>query len=431
MQPKMRFLYMIVFFLAGIIYLGFLSGKNTHSRLYWEYAGRIDHRAITANFPEWVQHRKVTLQPLETATPAKRPLAPYTDFSSEYPPGALLLFAAVRLGFDGLREFSIAYSRIVATCISLAALLSIWLADRKFKRPYGPASIALVFTIWLGLVGPFVVIRFDSVVVLFVSAALIARHFRRHWMVGLLLGIGASIKIWPALLCPIFALDIFREPSRDAATWRRFFELSIGALVGFASPHVVLLAIGTSPTDLFDYFGYYAGRPPQIESLLGNLLVFGQILGIFDVSTPFDFGSQNVVAAGWQTLSIAFTIGFFIAYAWALAYLHRAENSTSTGIFAAGFIVTVLILASKVFSGEYLIWILPFALYAVGAKRWDIIAAYGAALIFLKFQYWNFDSLLAMQPKGILLLTLKNVACAFIAILFAISMTRGRRSQTI
>jgi hypothetical protein len=180
--------------------------------------------------------------------------------------------------------------------------------------------------------------------------------------------------------------------------------------------------MGTSPADLFNYLNYYNDRPPEVESLQANLLVIGHMLGITTVTPGFDFGSHNVMAANWRTVSQIFSLGFGVSYLAALPCVLRSKYSRKTEPLVMGFVVILLILGSKVFSGEYMIWMLPFALLAVGAKRWGIVTAYAIALVFLKFAYWNWDAVTAIKPFGTLLISVKNVACVAMASLLAREM---------
>jgi hypothetical protein len=151
------------------------------------------------------------------------------------------------------------------------------------------------------------------------------------------------------------------------------------------------------------------------------------MLGITTVTHGFDFGSHNVMAANWRTLSQFFSLGFAVSYLGALLCALQSKQSRKTEPFVMGFVVITLILGSKVFSGEYMIWMLPFALLAVGAKRWGVVTAYAIALIFLKFVYWNWNAVIAIQPFGTLLVFLKNLACVAMAYLLAREMIRVSR----
>jgi hypothetical protein len=177
--------------------------------------------------------------------------------------------------------------------------------------------------------------------------------------------------------------------------------------------------MGTSPADLFNYLSYYGDRPPEVESVQGNLLAIGHIFGVTTVTRDFDFGSYNVIANNWQVISRIFSLCFGVSYLAALKCALRAKNSREIEAFTMGFIVITLILCSKVSSGEYMIWMMPFALLAVGATRWSIIACYAVALIFLKVGYWNWNAVIAIEPFGTLLVALKNIACVAMAWLLA------------
>ena len=409
----------------SVAYLALMGWRTTNERLYWEYAGRLTHRSFTPGFTEWDLHRDTAPEPKETPRRAGHVLPLYTGFATPYPPGAMFLFAAVRLPFDGLLAFSRAYAALVALCICLAAVLMMRLATRWSGDPDTATFVVLAFLIWLGLTGPFAVARFDSVVVLFVSLALFLREGGWRLMAGFCLGLGASMKLWPALLVPFVALPGPRGARSGLAAVREASSVGIGALIGFALPHGIALAMGTAPADLFAYLTVYGERPPQVESLLANLLAIGRVLGLTTATPGFDFASSSVTADHWRTIARVFTVAFGASYLGALFCALRAQGSRRAEIFAMGFVVIAVMLGSKVFSGEYLIWMLPFALLAVGARLWGIVAAYAAALLFLKFGYWNWEAVMALRPFGTLLVACKNAACLVMAALFAHEMIRA------
>jgi hypothetical protein len=203
--------------------------------------------------------------------------------------------------------------------------------------------------------------------------------------------------------------------------------LGVGAIVGFAFPHAIALAIGTSPFDLFSYLNYFRDRPPEVESLQASLLAVGHNLGIITAQPSFDFGSHNVTADNWQTLAVMFSSSFVVAYLAALIFMLRAADSRAMEPFVMGFVVIVLILCSKVFSGEYLIWMLPFVLLGVGSRRWGIGCMYAMALLFLRATYLHWYSATTIQPLGTMFIVLKNAACITMALLFFREMIRIAR----
>jgi hypothetical protein len=425
--------------LFGLAYLLFLSHRASGDRiafygglrLYWEYAGRLTHRAVTEGYLELVDHRVGSLKAPETAASLDEILPPYSGFSSPYPPGALLVFSAVRLPFDDLHRFSFAFGVLDSIALCVAALLTIRLAQRKFGDPRAPIIIASTFAVWIVLTGTFVVSRFDPIVVLLTTIALLAWEAERRWNAGLWLGLGASMKLWPMLLVPVLVLAR-REGPRTAVFTRRTLLVGSGAMVGFALPHLVVLAMGTAPSDLFNYLTVYAARPPQVESLQANLLAVGQILGVTIVTLDSDFGSHNFVTNNWQALSRFFSLAFLAAYLGTLIVVMTAPSPRKVEVFGMGFIIIALILCSKVFSGEYLIWMMPFALLAAGSRHWGIVASYAIALIFLRLVYWNWNSVTSVELLGTSILTAKNAACVAMAWIFAreISNSAGYRAAS-
>jgi uncharacterized membrane protein len=408
----------LLLFLPAAAYLLLLCHSATADRLYWEYAGRLTARSITQGYLEWVDHRAGILQPVQTAAPLDHVLAPYSDFTSPYPPGALLLFAAVRLPFDGIREFSLAFGILDSLCVLAAALVLIHLVRRR-SGVDPVVFMASVLTAWIVLTGTFLVTRFDPVVVLLVVLAMWAHDTRRPLGAGLSLGLGASLKIWPVLLVPVFALASAGEPRARMLVTRHTLLLGIGTIAGVALPHAAVLAMGTSPSDLFGYLTHYADRPAEVESVQANLLAIGQVFGLTTATPTFDFGSWNLLTDNWQTLSRVFSVVFVVAYLAALMRLFRATNPLKTEVWVMGFVVLSLILCSKVFSGEYLIWMMPFAMLAAWERRWGVVACYAAALMILRIVYREWDAVIDAKPAGTLLVTAKNAACVAMAWMFA------------
>ena len=428
MRGVWKFWLPTLFLLVGALYMVSLTVRAPDSRLYWEFGGRIDHRSFTQGYLEWTHHRAGDPLPLESAKRASHALAPYTDFSSEYPAGALLVFAAVRLAFDDVRIFTIAYSSLVTICVCVSISLIMLLVERHFSNARTQTLVAFTFMMWVGLSGAFVVTRFDSIVAGFVTLGLFAWYGGRYFLTGVCLGLGASIKLWPALLIPLCGAANLHHFRSQPEAGRQVLSLGIGGLVGVTLPCVAVVAFGTSPNDLFAYLAYYRDRPIEIESLLANIVMILHSMGLLTVQENFDFGSINLLPANWSLMAQFFSISFGLLWFGTVFWIWRSGASKEATIYAMGFVVVALMLASKVFSGEYMIWIMPFALLAVAQGRWGSAVAYSVALAFLKLAFWHWDSVREMELVGILLLTFKNLACIVTAYLFAYEMRQAIRS---
>ena len=112
------------------------------------------------------------------------------------------------------------------------------------------------------LIGALSYLRFDLLPAVLAGGALLAAR-RRPWVTGALTGLGAAIKLWPALLIPSF---LSYRPDRKPA------GLAF-VVVGFGLAAVSLLAGGWSR--LFSPLTWQSDRGLQIESIWATPLMVG------------------------------------------------------------------------------------------------------------------------------------------------------------
>ena len=86
------------------------------------------------------------------------------------------------------------------------------------------------------LLGPLSYLRFDMLPAVLAGGALLAAR-RRPWVTGALTGLGAAVKLWPALLIAAFCAH---RPDRKAAGWAF-------VAVGFGLAGISLLTGGLDP----------------------------------------------------------------------------------------------------------------------------------------------------------------------------------------
>ena len=110
------------------------------------------------------------------------------------------------------------------------------------------------------LVGPLSYVRFDMIPAVLAGGALLAAR-TRPWVAGALTGLGAAIKLWPALLIPVLLAD--KERRKPTA---------IGfVVVGFGLALISLITGGL--TRLFSPLTWQSGRGLQIESIWATPLM--------------------------------------------------------------------------------------------------------------------------------------------------------------
>jgi hypothetical protein len=129
-------------------------------------------------------------------------------------------------------------------------------------------------------------------------------------------------------------------------------------------------------------------------------------------------------------LSHVLSLVFVTAYLATLTRLFRATNPLKIEVWAMGFVILSLILCSKVFSGEYLIWLMPFAMRAGWQRHWGIVACYAVALMILRLVYREWDAVIGVEPAGTLLITAKNSACVAMICTFAREICASTRNAS-
>ncbi|WP_108395439.1 glycosyltransferase family 87 protein [Devosia submarina] len=424
--------------LTGLLLMALVM-RASDLRLYWEYGGMLTGGVYTPGFSDWVQQRVGELRPIDGVF--RDPLSPYSDFTCEYPPGILLIFAALRFIFPSIGAFSVAYATFAAAiaALSITYIFSMVVKARLTTRKLWFTVGAIVA--WIYLAGSFIVTRFDIFTVPLVLGAITSMQRKHFGLAGAFLGFGAAIKLWPALLVLPFAIYALGPDWRWRAacfTSRRPMPglwLCVCSALAFAIPHLIMIvSFGTSPADSFGYLNYMAERPAQIESAVGNLSALITVLSGSIPETLFSFGSHNVTAPEW-VLAGAQLVMFFGYAAILLLTPSLVKRDTASAetlglieILAclAGAIVVLALLTSKVFSGEYLIWLMPFV-FLSGTRR--DITLYCAALAILKLVYSNYDAVTSAQLAGSLLVFAKNLMLIALGVSFVASLFARSRHQ--
>jgi hypothetical protein len=200
------------------------------------------------------------------------------------------------------------------------------------------------------LVGPLSYVRFDMIPAVLAGGALLAAR-ARPCVAGALTGLGAAIKLWPALLIPVLLAD--KERRKPTA---------IGfVVVGFGLALISLITGGL--TRLFSPLTWQSGRGLQIESIWATPLMLLRMARpeqwVVEISR---YQAYEIFGAGvglWQTVSnVATVLGLVtIVVLWVRAY--RMPGGVTPVAVAMVVLATVneLIITNKTLSPQYLLWI--------------------------------------------------------------------------
>jgi hypothetical protein len=289
---------------------------------------------------------------------------PYRDFRIEYPPGALATFMAPvylrkLFGYHGSYYFWFRVEILAfGLLVSYAMAWALAFLGATRRRAYASLCVA---GIGPALLGPIALSRYDYWPALLTVAAVAALVARRPAVACGFAAAGAVAKIFPILLVPLALIELWRRGgARAVAKGVGIVVAVIAALVGplaAIAPHGITWALHRQLV-----------RPLQVESLGAAFLAAAHELANVQLHVVKSSGSDNLIGSGphlASTLSgiatLVALVGVYVAYA-------RSARTREQLVAACAAAVTAYICFSKVFSPQYLVWLIPLV-PLVGGRR--------------------------------------------------------------
>jgi uncharacterized membrane protein len=258
-------------------------------------------------------------------------------------------------GAPGVAEESGLYFKVTAILLAGFALLAAyWLSRANRGRPWD----AMLFAASPGLVLAGL-INWDLVAVAAVAGALWAWSRGRPVLTGMLIGLGAATKLYPLFL--LGALLVVCLRNRRMRAWLVAAAAAAGAWLLVNAP-VLLFA--------FDRWTMFWSFNADRGADLGSLWLVWQQMG------------HTVTPHLINLVSWLFFLGVCVAVL-ALGLLARRTPR----IAALAFLVVVgFLLVNKVYSPQYVLWLLPLAVLA--RPRWRDILIWQAGEVFYFAAVW-------------------------------------------
>jgi uncharacterized membrane protein len=284
---------------------------------------------------------------------------PYRDFKFEYPPAALpVLLVPAYMTWSYATSFAVLMGACGAGCIAAAG---------SALRAVGAGAVRTwVALLAIGatplLLGSLFDTRFDLWPTLLAFGALAAIVRQRSVVSGILLGLGFTAKLWPAVLLPIAIAHLWRQRGQRGAV------AVVVAFVAVAAACFIPFAV-LGPDGLRAMFADQLDRPLQVESLGAAVLMAAQHLGMRPLATVSTHGAQALSGRGAGLaayLSTALEITAVMVI-W-IVFARRRNASGESALLAAAAAVSALVAFDKVLSPQYLIWLVPFVLLVRGAR---------------------------------------------------------------
>jgi len=316
---------------------------------------------------------------------------PYRDFSVEYPPGALLPMLAPE-ATAAPADFG-AYGRAFEKWMAGAGVAMLLLAAAgltALKATPGRFLAALVLVAASPLLlGNLMLSRFDLWAAALTVGALAPLLAGWDFAGGVVLGAGIATKLFPAVLVPLGLAWVWRRRGRRTALGWLAVVVAVTAAVYV--PFAVIAPVGVGHS-----FGLQIHRPLQIESLGGACLLALHHLGGLAVSVETTYGSQNVVASGAHAVAAVTSVAQVLALAALWVAFARGEARPERLAAAAATAVVLFVGLGKVFSPQYMVWLIPLV-PLVRSRLASLLLVAGLVLTQIEFpaRYWELP---ALQP---------------------------------
>jgi uncharacterized membrane protein len=280
---------------------------------------------------------------------------PYVDRMLEYPVLAgLLLGAAVTL-----RPGPFGALTVVALVTSVVTLGVTWLLARRFggrtwRWAIGTPLLLYAFQNW------------DVVAVAALVVGLLAFERGRDRAAGLALGIGTAVKLFPLVVVPPLAAIRWRHGDRHGA-----FRLTASALAAFAV--VNLPFVLAHPARWWWTYTFQSSRQATWGSAWFYLLRMT--------------GLPVHGAVGAHLANLVGALALVVGLTWLVA---RTVRSDLDLFAAAGAAVTLFVLANKVYSPTYDVWLVVcFVMLPLSRRLWLTFCAVDLAVFTLVYGYFD------------------------------------------
>jgi hypothetical protein len=187
--------------------------------------------------------------------------------------------------------------------------------------------------------------RYDLPVTALAMAALLLLTSRPRTG-GVLAGLGAMIKVWPALV-------VLGAP-RGRSTRQAWTATVVSAFA-------LLLVLATLFDGVSGFLSAQQGRGVEIESLGGSVLQVGRLLG-WPGEVEQHYGSLEFIGPYVQQIAKVSLLLTGVAFGWLLLWRYRARRwNAATPYDAALSAVLLFTVTSRVISPQYLIWLIGLA----------------------------------------------------------------------
>jgi len=295
---------------------------------------------------------------------------PYKDHAVEYPvlTGAFMGVLGLPVHDLGIKHPDINQGKwfynanALVLSILAVATAAVILALRR-RRPWDAAIFALSPILLVTAT-----VNWDFLAIGLAAFGFLAWARRRPLLAGVLLGLGGAAKLWPLfVLGPLLVLAVRSRRMRE------FLLAALGAVVAWLAVNAPVFALYRASWDRF--FDLNTTRPID----WGTLWYIGRYLdGKWNTGAAGDQGPFQWLSDHVPTLNLL-TYGLFGLACVGIALLCLLAPRRPRLAQVAFLVVAAFLIFSKVWSQQYVLWLLP--LIVLARPRWGAIIAWSTAEI--------------------------------------------------
>jgi uncharacterized membrane protein len=319
---------------------------------------------------------------------------PYVDRATEYPVGSgLLLYVAALTSPSALGVLLVTACASAALCLAIGVALERRVGRRAWRWALAVPVLLYAFQNW------------DVFAIAALLAGLLAFERRRDWTAGAAFGLGAAVKLFPAIvLPPLIAVRLARGDRRGAV------RLAASSAIAFVAVNLpVLLA---NPSGWWWPTAFQSRR----NATWGSAWFYLFRLGALPVHG----------ATGARLANVVSLVALMAAVGWLTVVTMRRRLPP---LAAAGAAVAIFILCNKVYSPTYDLWLVVFfVLLPLSSRLWATFCGIDLA-VFITV-YGHFHGLDSTQFVRVVLPVLVAVRTVVLLIILFISTRPLGRADT-
>ena len=282
-------------------------------------------------------------------------LIPYKDYVFEYPPFTLVIFLIPKLLSWDLDSFRVSFALFAALFYGIFAHFTIKITDRYGINRFCTAAFILLMILFAH---EFIVARNDVFSVAMITVSIYLFMQKKYDSSAVILALSAMIKIYPVILVPIFVLALWGRKE-----WVKGLRFAVIAGIVCLLTEVPFLI--SDPSTAFAWLTYHSDRGLQVEGVVSSfLLVIDFFVPVVD-GVELLYGSSQLIGdipdmiARWlgklQYVVLAVTALWML-----IRTVRNKPQYEDARLLALGSLVliTIFITFSKVYSAQYMLWIL-------------------------------------------------------------------------